>query len=113
MLDNITLYWLSRTGASSARLYWESIAEVTELVHRAPVASPSPYLLDAPSSRRRYHAPTADGPNLGFPRSSTGEPARGGHSAPGNSRTLFISEVRAVAEALDRWLTAYAFPGMR
>ena len=29
VLDNITLYWLTRTGASSARLYWESIAEVT------------------------------------------------------------------------------------
>ena len=29
VLDNITLYWLTRTGASSARLYWESIEEVT------------------------------------------------------------------------------------
>jgi pimeloyl-ACP methyl ester carboxylesterase len=26
MLDNITLYWLTGTGASSARLYWESMA---------------------------------------------------------------------------------------
>jgi len=25
MLDNITLYWLTNTGASSARLYWESM----------------------------------------------------------------------------------------
>jgi pimeloyl-ACP methyl ester carboxylesterase len=24
MLDNIMLYWLTNTGASSARLYWES-----------------------------------------------------------------------------------------
>ena len=30
VLDNITLYWLTATGASSARLYWESIAQVTE-----------------------------------------------------------------------------------
>ena len=30
VLDNITLYWLTGTGASSARLYWESIAQVTE-----------------------------------------------------------------------------------
>jgi epoxide hydrolase len=29
VLDNLTLYWLTRSGASSARLYWESIAEVT------------------------------------------------------------------------------------
>src|SRR6187399_583203 len=24
ILDNITLYWLTRTGASAARVYWES-----------------------------------------------------------------------------------------
>ncbi len=30
VLDNITLYWLTGTGASSARLYWESIAQVTQ-----------------------------------------------------------------------------------
>jgi pimeloyl-ACP methyl ester carboxylesterase len=30
VLDNVSLYWLTRTGASSARLYWESIAQVTE-----------------------------------------------------------------------------------
>jgi pimeloyl-ACP methyl ester carboxylesterase len=26
MLDDITLYWLTNTGASSARLYWENSA---------------------------------------------------------------------------------------
>ena len=26
MLDDITLYWLTNTGTSSARLYWENIA---------------------------------------------------------------------------------------
>ena len=29
VLDNITLYWLTRTGASSARLYWESMVHQT------------------------------------------------------------------------------------
>ncbi len=28
MLDNIMLYWLTNTGASSARLYWESLAHL-------------------------------------------------------------------------------------
>jgi pimeloyl-ACP methyl ester carboxylesterase len=28
LLDNLMLYWLPRTGASSARLYWESIRQV-------------------------------------------------------------------------------------
>ncbi|SDM43981.1 epoxide hydrolase family protein [Allokutzneria albata] len=31
MLDNITLYWLTGTAASSARLYWESITEIQKL----------------------------------------------------------------------------------
>ena len=29
ILDALTLYWLSRTAASSARLYWESLGDVT------------------------------------------------------------------------------------
>ena len=36
MLDDITLYWLTNTGASSARLYWESMASMTS---REPVPS--------------------------------------------------------------------------
>ena len=31
MLDDITWYWLTRTGASAARLYWESIREVQQI----------------------------------------------------------------------------------
>jgi pimeloyl-ACP methyl ester carboxylesterase len=30
MLDDVTLYWLTATGASSARLYWESFRQVSE-----------------------------------------------------------------------------------
>jgi hypothetical protein len=26
MIDNVIMYWLPGTGASSARLYWESFA---------------------------------------------------------------------------------------
>ena len=29
ILDNLMLYWLPRTAASSARLYWESLHDVT------------------------------------------------------------------------------------
>jgi pimeloyl-ACP methyl ester carboxylesterase len=32
LLDNLMLYWLPRTGASSARLYWESLSQVNELI---------------------------------------------------------------------------------
>ncbi len=30
LLDNVMLYWLPGTGASSARLYWESFSQVSE-----------------------------------------------------------------------------------
>jgi pimeloyl-ACP methyl ester carboxylesterase len=32
LLDNLMLYWLPRSGASSARLYWESIRQVNEWI---------------------------------------------------------------------------------
>ena len=32
LLDNLMLYWLPRTGASSARLYWESIRQINEWI---------------------------------------------------------------------------------
>ena len=34
LLDNVMLYWLPATGASSARLYWESfVRPATDAVH--------------------------------------------------------------------------------
>jgi hypothetical protein len=40
LLDNIMLYWLPATGASSARLYWESFRQP----NNAPVAAVFPVL---------------------------------------------------------------------
>jgi pimeloyl-ACP methyl ester carboxylesterase len=37
LLDNVMLYWLSGTGASSARLYWESLRRVNELLRQSNV----------------------------------------------------------------------------
>ena len=44
ILDNVTLYWLTNTGVSAARLYWETLHEVPlrQLAFFAPrQASPS------------------------------------------------------------------------
>jgi hypothetical protein len=56
MLDDITLYWLTNTGTSSARLYWENnannfnavdinihaaITVFPDEIYRAPAAGPS------------------------------------------------------------------------
>src|SRR5262245_2438113 len=36
ILDNITLYWLTGTGASAARSYWEEGAEIARFAGQAP-----------------------------------------------------------------------------
>jgi epoxide hydrolase len=95
MLDNLMLYWLPRTGASSARLYWESIRTVNEWISgtaRDPVEVPTgcaifPKELQRPS--RRW----AEKRFLDIRRWS--EPDRGGHFAAFEQPELFVEEVRA------------------
>lgn len=89
MLDTITLYWLTGTGTSSARLYWESMDSA--FFDLAPIAIPTgasifPKEIFQPSRRlieRRY-------PNLiHYNRLD-----RGGHFAAWEQPALFIDEVR-------------------
>jgi hypothetical protein len=99
VLDNITLYWLTGTGASSARLYWESIAQVTEWFTAATSdvitvpAGCSVFPKEVPRPSRRWAQ-----------RRFTSivywnQPARGGHFAAWEQPGLFTSEVRAVARS--------------
>ena len=93
LLDNLMLYWLPRTGASSARLYWESIGRVNEWISGGaadPVTVPVgcsifPAELQRPSRRwaqRRF-------PDIRY----WGEPARGGHFAAFEQPELFVNEI--------------------
>ena len=95
LLDNIMLYWLPRTGASSARLYWESISQVNEWISGAAtdtVAVPTgcsifPKELQRPSRRwaeKRF-------PDIRY----WNEPDRGGHFAAFEQPELFVNEVRS------------------
>ena len=100
VLDNITLYWLTRTGASSARLYWESIEEVTSWFttpggDRITVPTGcTVFPQEVPHPFRRWAESR-------FPSIvHWGEPGRGGHFGAWEQPGLFISEVRAVAQAL-------------
>jgi epoxide hydrolase len=100
VLDNITLYWLTRTGGSSARLYWESIAEVTAWFTRPGgdrITVPTGCTVfpqEIPRPFRRWAEPR-------FPSIvHWGEPERGGHFGAWEQPELFISEVRAVSGAL-------------
>jgi len=95
LLDNLMLYWLPGTGASSARLYWESIRQVNQWISGQvtdTVAVPTgcsifPKELQRPSRRwaarrfldiRHWH-----------------ELDRGGHFAAFEQPELFVDELRA------------------
>lgn len=93
MLDNITLYWLTATAASSARLYWESFGSFNADSVSIPVACsifPGEFLR---ASRRwadkRY-------PNIVH----WNELEKGGHFAAFEQPELFIDEVRAAFRSL-------------
>jgi epoxide hydrolase len=97
ILDNLMLYWLPATAASSARLYWESLSDVERwlegpLEERDLVDVPTgctvfPHELQRPSRRRaerRFH-------DIRY----WSEPEHGGHFAALEQPELFVDEVRA------------------
>ena len=89
LLDNVMLYWLPGTGASSARLYWESFNDFTTKLATVPVptgASIFPKEIARPS--RRW----AEGrfPDLRH----WNELEKGGHFAAFEQPEVFVDEVR-------------------
>ena len=88
LLDNVMLYWLTATAASSARLYWESFDHLDMSPIKAPVGcSIFPNEIFRPSRRwaeERYL-------DLRY----WGEPARGGHFAAFEQPEIFVDEVRS------------------
>jgi pimeloyl-ACP methyl ester carboxylesterase len=95
LLDNLMLYWLPGTGASAARLYWESIRKINEQISGAgggTVGVPAgcsvfPKELQRPSRRwaeRRFT-------DIRY----WSEPASGGHFAAFEQPGLFAQEIRA------------------
>jgi pimeloyl-ACP methyl ester carboxylesterase len=95
LLDNLMLYWLPGTGASAARLYWESIRQVNRWISGPAtdtVAVPTgcsiyPGELQRPSRRwaeRRF-----------LDIRWWNELDRGGHFAAFEQPELFVDEVRS------------------
>ncbi|QBS38952.1 epoxide hydrolase family protein [Nocardia sp. CS682] len=95
LLDNLMMYWLPGTGASAARLYWESIAqvdewisgEVTSTVDVPTGCSVFPKELQRPS--RRWAAKRFT--DIRY----WSEPERGGHFAAFEQPELFVEDIRA------------------
>ena len=89
VLDNITLYWLTNTAVSSARIYWEnklSLYNAVSVFVPAAVSAFPGENYQAPRSwtERAYH-------NLVY----YNRPDRGGHFAAWEQPQLFSAEVRA------------------
>ncbi len=94
LLDNVMLYWLPNTGASSARLYWESFRSPTLEVPQVPVGcSIFPHEIFRPS-RRWAEA------HFGDRLVRFNELDRGGHFAAFEVPELFVDEVRATFRLL-------------
>ena len=105
ILDNITLYWLTNTATSSARLYWEGARSTAAAAAagRLPPAVSLPVaftvfpgeIFRAPRSwaERVY-------PNLVY----FNEVDRGGHFAAWEEPQLFTDELRAAFRSL-RWIS--------
>jgi pimeloyl-ACP methyl ester carboxylesterase len=99
VLDNITLYWLTRTGASSARSYWEGGRAAALAAGKAPAAVSIPVgftsfpgeIFRAPRSWVEQVYPTLVYFN---------EVDRGGHFAAWEEPELFAAELRAAFEPL-------------
>jgi pimeloyl-ACP methyl ester carboxylesterase len=100
MLDDITLYWLTNTAASSARIYWEtagqsillSAAQKTAEISLPVAISVFPeevYRAPETWARRAYR-------NLTYFR----EVEKGGHFAAWEQPQLFAAELRAAFRSL-------------
>jgi len=93
MLDGVTLYWLTRTAASSARLYWESIREVQALF-----TGGTPVPIDVPTGAtvfpRENPRPSRRWAARRFPDIRWwGEPERGGHFGAWEQPETFVAEL--------------------
>lgn len=94
MLDNLMLYWLTATGASSARLYWESFASFGPKDIPLPVgvsAFPKE-IIPAPRKWFERHCPKLV---------HWGEPEKGGHFAAWEQPEAFVAELRAAFGLMD------------
>ena len=97
ILDNITVYWLTGTGTSAARSYWEH--------RRAPAAGQAPPPVKLPVGFTVFPGESFRAPRswveLGYPTLSYFHEAdRGGHFAAWEEPDLFATEIRAAFKPL-------------
>lgn len=99
ILDNVTLYWLTNTGVSSARLYWDTAQistgggffDVRDVTIPVAVSAFPDEIYAAPRSWAEKAYPKLIYYN---------QPAKGGHFAAWEQPELFSKELRAAFKSL-------------
>ncbi|TQS41160.1 epoxide hydrolase family protein [Cryptosporangium phraense] len=100
ILDNITIYWLTSTGASTSRSYWEAYGPDAPAAGAAPLPDPrvpvgfSAFPGEIWRTPRSWAAQSY--PTLNY----FGEAERGGHFAAWEEPELFAAELRAAFRPL-------------
>jgi pimeloyl-ACP methyl ester carboxylesterase len=103
VLDNITLYWLTGTGASAARSYWESYGP--DAPAAAAAAGQAPPQVSVPVGFTTFPGEIWRAPRSWVEQSYPtltyfNEVERGGHFAAWEEPELFATEVRAAFRTL-------------
>ncbi|MGY1625138.1 epoxide hydrolase family protein [Geodermatophilus sp. SYSU D00965] len=103
VLDNVTLYWLTGTGASAARSYWESYGADAPAARAA--AGQVPPEVSIPTGFTTFPGEIWRAPRSWVERSYPAlsyfnEVERGGHFAAWEEPELFATEVRAAFRPL-------------
>src|SRR5262249_28351254 len=101
ILDNITVYWLTGTGASAARSYWES----GQAQARAAAAGQTPPPVSIPVGFTQFPGAILPAPRtwaeLGYPTLTYfNKAAKGGHFAAWEEPEIFTEEIRAAFKPL-------------
>jgi pimeloyl-ACP methyl ester carboxylesterase len=96
VLENVTLYWLTNTAVSSARLYWES-----KLPFFAPTGVPIPSAVSA-FPEEIYTAPRS-WTEKAYPKLIYfNRLDKGGHFAAWEQPEIFTTEIRAAFKSLRK-----------
>jgi pimeloyl-ACP methyl ester carboxylesterase len=100
ILDNVTLYWLTGTGASAARSYWEAYGPDAPAAGRQPLPPPPIPVGFTTFPGEIWRTPRswvdASYPNVIY----FNEVDKGGHFAAWEEPELFSSELRAAFSSL-------------
>ena len=100
ILDNITLYWLTGTGASAARSYWEAYGPDAPAAGRQPLPPPAIPFGFTTFPGEIWQTPRswvdASYPNVIYFH----EVGEGGHFAAWEEPELFSTEIRAAFKSL-------------